>query len=222
MATCKWCGNSGFLVRVSDNGMCDRCESTQTPILHRGLEIIQDSLRLVDSGNTLQARVSRCQDIVRVAKELLPYEERGIPTCEPPPSELIPHFEHRRGEILSEHLGGEVKKILSRAESKTTPKSAMTEAEKAIVKIDEARSAYQVDHPDLDELERTVRRFLFQTELTGYLTEAEKAEGQGKKEEARTQYQEALLFLSNYWIDEEPHADRVREIEEKIRALQIE
>lgn len=222
MGTCKWCGTSGLLVKVSDHGMCNRCDSTQLPLLEQGVEIIQDSLRQLESEKSNKGRIGRFQDIVRVSRELLPYEERGIPTCSPPPSELIPHFLEKRAELLTHQVSSEVGRIMSRAKSKPTPRSALTEAGKAMEKIQEIRDAYQVEYSGLDELEESVRRFLHETELKGYLTEAEKAESGGNKEKAIGQYQEALSLLANDTLEEELQVDQVKEIEEKIRALQSE
>ena len=93
MGTCKWCGKSGWLVRVTKNGMCAGCHDTHTPRVLGKLRRVGDSIAIVDSGEVLKKRVERCEEIVRIARQLIPYEDRGIPLCNPPPSELIPRYE---------------------------------------------------------------------------------------------------------------------------------
>jgi len=185
----------------------------------RQVQIVQESQRLVESGKTLQTRVGRCDDIIRITGELILYEERGITVLNPPPSVLRSQYVKEREDIVTEHLKAEAQKILTRAELKATPRSAIAEATKAVIKIGEARNEYDVDNPALDELEHLVRRFLHQTELKGYLTEAEKAEFKGNNKKAIDQLQEALFFLKNDKIVDELQSSQIKEIEEKILQL---
>jgi len=219
MAACKWCGKSGWLLRVSTNGMCNVCESVHVPVVMRKWQILQESEQLVKAGKTLKTRLGRCDDIIRIAGELIPYEQKGITTTLPPPSKFRSAYIEERQEIVTDHIKSEVQKILTKAELRATPRTTISEATKAVLKIDEARNEHGVDNSTLDDLEHMIRRFIHTTELNGYLAEAEKAEFKGNARRALDQYQEALFFLRNDEIEDQLQSDRIGEIEQKIRKL---
>lgn len=104
MATCKWCERSGWLLSLSANGMCDTCEVTEVPLIVRRVEAIQESQSIVDSAGTFQARIESCDDIIRTAEELIPYELKGISVAEPPAAELKAAYEAERERIVAEQL----------------------------------------------------------------------------------------------------------------------
>ena len=100
MATCRWCEKSGWFLRLSDNAMCDICEATQVPAIVRQVEIVQQSQRLVESGKTLNTRVGRCDDIIRITGELIAYEEKDITVLFPAPSALRAQYIKEREDIV--------------------------------------------------------------------------------------------------------------------------
>jgi hypothetical protein len=222
MATCKWCGRSGWLLSISANGMCDTCEATEVPSIVRKVQIIQESQSLVESGKSFKARVDRCDDIIRIAEKLIPYELKGITVVEPPAAELKAGYELERRKIVTEHFQAEVQRILKRAELMGTPQSMVTEATKALLKIGEAREEFGVDDPILDESEHLTRHFIHKTQLSGYLQEAEKAEFKGNREKALDQYQEALFFLTTEGVNDGLRTVHEGEIESKIREPRAE
>ena len=116
----------------------------------------------------------------------------------------------------------EVRKILARAELRTTPRTKITEASKAILKIQDVRKEYGLNFPVLGELETNARRFMHQVELQGFLTEAEKAEFKGNRKKALDQYQEALFFLQRDDIDDRLQKNQIGDVEAKVRELSEE
>ncbi|MEE8592400.1 MAG: hypothetical protein V3T35_13880 [Spirochaetia bacterium] len=222
MATCKLCDKSSWLLRVSQDGVCYKCEAIQSQMIGRKVQIIRESADLVETGKTLKTRLGRCDDIIRIASELIDYEQRGIQTTDPPPSRLIDEFRVEKDNILIEHAREEVRKTLARAELRTTPRTQITEASKAILKIQDIRKEYGLDVPVLGELETNARRFMHRAELQGFLTEAEKAEFKGNKKKALDQYQEALFFLQRDDIDDRLQKNQIGDVEAKVRELSEE
>jgi len=172
MATCKWCGRSGWILPISANGMCDTCKATEVPLIVRLVQTLPEAQGVVDSTKAIRTRVERCDDLM------------------------------------------------------VTPESTVTEATEALLVIDEARRDYGVGHPILDESEHLARRFIQETQLDGYLREAEKEAfvGNGQKalghcQEALDHCQEALFFLSSEGMDGELRTEYEEKIERKTREL---
>lgn len=222
MATCKWCGRSGWLLRVSVNGMCDTCEVTEIPMIVRQVQIIQECQSAVESGKTFESRVEHCEEIIRIAEELIPYELKGITVSDPSAADLKAGYEAQREKIITEHVEAEVQRILARAKLMGSPQSMVTEATNALLKIAEARNEHGVDDPVLDESEHLVRSFIHETRLNGYLQEAEKEEFKGNRGKALDQYQEALFFLTTERVDSGLLREHTGRIESKIRELRGE
>lgn len=220
--TCRYCGRSGWFLSVSANELCDTCEPTYVPQIIRHLQIIRESQNLVETGKTLKTKVGRCEDVVANATALLPFEEKGVPTCSPPPSALIEAYTAERTAVVVEHTQEEVRKILTKAELKTSPRTKINAATKAVLKLDEARNEWGVDHPQLDAMEDTVRGFIHRAELDGYLEAAEKAEFKGQKKKALDQYQEALYFLRTDHVPDDEQSAQIADMERKIETLREE
>ncbi len=219
MATCKVCEKSSWLLRVSQDGVCYACEAIQNQIIDGKVQRIRESAELVETGKNLKTRLSKCDDIIRIASELIDFEQRGIHTTDTPPSRLVDEFRVEKNNVLIEHVREEVRKRLERAELRTTTRSQINEAAKAILKIQDIRKEYELDVPVLYELETNARRFMHRAELQGYMTGAEKAEFKGKPKKALDQYQEALFFLQRDDIDDRLQKHQIEDVEAKVREL---
>lgn len=219
MATCKWCGKSGWILPISANGMCDTCEATEVPLIVRLVQTLREAQGVVESTKAIRARVERCDDIIGIAEELIPYEVKGIAVVEPSAAELKSAYESERKMIVVEHFQAEVQRILARADLMVTPESTVTEATKALLVIDEARRDYGVGDPILDESEQLARRFIQKTQLDGHLREAEKEAFVGNGQKALGHCREALFFLTSEGMDGELRTEYEEKIESRIREL---
>ena len=222
MAGCKWCGKSGWLLRISANGMCDTCEATEIPVIVHRVKAIQEAQDMLGSSKVFETRVQKCEEIVGNAEDLLPYELKGITVVEPSAAEMRSAYEAEREKIVVDHFRAETERILARAGLLPTPQGMIAEATQALIKIDEARRDYGVDDPGLHESEHQVRRFIQTTQLRSNLEEARKEEFKGNREGALERYREALFFLTTEGTDHELRRENAGEIEERIRQLQDE
>jgi hypothetical protein len=222
MATCKWCDRSGWLLRISANGLCDACEATEVPVIVRKVQVLRECQDAVESVRTLKSRVERCDDVIGIAEELIPYELKGITVVDPSAAELKSAYEAKRRELVIEDARAEVGKILARAQLLATPRSRISEATKALLEIERARSDYGVHDPVLDESSHLAHRFIQETQLGAHLNEGEREEFKGNRAKALDHYQDALFFLEGKGVDEELRTEHAGRIQDRIRELRQE
>ncbi len=218
MAQCKMCGKSGWLLSVSNEGLCGTCYAVYINDIRQHPRVIQDCINLVADSKKLDTRLSRCDLLVERARVLLQYEEIGIETIKPSPSELISNYTSARNEIIIETVKANVEKCLGKAEVAATARTAVTQANNALFKITEAREDFG-NYPEFDKLEERVKCFSHETQLNEFIEKAKKAEFKGNKKKALDQYQEALYFLKTDEIDDSMQDEHIQEIEAKIKEL---
>jgi len=218
MAQCKRCGRKGFFLSVSENGLCESCESIVVMDIQQRGRIINDCIKLVNESKNMSTQLARYDLLREHTQVLLEYEHRGIPTISPSPSQFLSEYTTKRDQIVLEGVTAEVEKALARAEIATTPRTSINEANKALLKIREGKKELN-DKAKLDQLEDRIRHFSHEKQLNEYLEAARKAEFKGKKKKALDQYQEALYFLRSDDIDDSLQAEKIGEIEAKISEL---
>ena len=218
MAQCKMCGQKGFFLSVSENGLCKSCELIFVMDLQQRGRIINDCIKLVNESKNMSTKLSRYDLLKEHAQALLEYEHKGIPTISPSPSQFLSEYTIKRDQIVLESVTAEVEKALARAEIAITPRTSINEANKALLKIREGKKELN-DKAKLDQLETRIRHFSHEKQLNEYLKAARKAEFKGKKKKALDQYQEALYFLRSDDIDDSLQAEKIGEIEAKISEL---
>ena len=162
--------------------------------------------------------MSRAQVIIDHASELLRFEERGIPTVAPVPSELVAEYQSDQAEILAGAMEEALARARSKSELATTPAGKTNPLAKTLLDIQAART----DHPDvahggeLDRLEHQAKGLHHQARLATFVGAAEKAEFKGQLKKALDQYQEALFFLHNDDLDDELQIEEITAIQVKI------
>ena len=212
------CGQKGFFLSVSEDGLCKSCESIVVMDIQQRVRIINDCIKLVNESKNMSTQLSRYDLLREHAQVLLEYEQRGIPTISPPPSQFLSEYTIKRDQIVLEGVTAEVEKALARAEIAATPHTSINEANKALLKIREGKKELN-DKAKLDQLEARIRHFSHEKQLNEYLEADRKAEFKGKKKKALDQYQEALYFLRGDNIDDSLQAEKIGEIEAKISDL---
>ena len=218
MAQCKMCGHKGFFLSVSENGLCESCESIFVMDIQQRGRIINDCIKLVNESKNMSTKLSRYDLLREHAQALLEYEHKGIPTISPPPSQFLSEYTIKRDQIILESVTAEVEKALDKAEIASATRTCINEANKALLKIQEGKKELN-DKTKLDQLEDRIRHFSHEKQLNEYLEAARKAEFKGKKKKALDQYQEALYFLHGDDIDDSLQAEKIGEIEAKISEL---
>jgi cytidylate kinase len=219
MAKCAWCGKSGWLLLVNQQGLCKQCEQIIGLDVTQRFRIIRESQELVEKSKNLDTKLSRLDLIVEHATELLHYEEKGIHVITPPPSEIIQTTNEKRKELIISYVANKVSDLLHKAQLKTTVNSQVNEATKALLVIRDGRQKLGGTSNELDELEKEVKLFIHRAKLQGYLEAARKAEFKGQIKKALDQYQEALYFLRNDDVNDAIQTEEIAQIEGKIAAL---
>lgn len=218
MAQCKMCGQKGFFLSVSADGLCKSCAPIVVMDVEQRGRIINDCMELVDKSKKMDTRLHRCDLLLEHAQALLEYEHKGIPTVRPLPSQLLTEYTPLHDQIVLEGVTAEIEKALAKAELAATSRTSINEANKALLKIRDGKELLH-EPAKLDQIETRVRRFSHETQLNAYVEAARKAEFKGKKKNALDQYQEALYFLRNDEIDDSLQAEKIKEIEAKILEL---
>ena len=101
MATCKLCKRSGIFFKVNSEGLCENCYPTFLLSVESLLRIINESIKIIDESKNLKTRIKRCEIIVQRAGVLVKYEEAGIKTTKPSPSEYVKFYTAKKIELIS-------------------------------------------------------------------------------------------------------------------------
>jgi hypothetical protein len=135
MAECKWCGKQGFLVRTDENGLCKKCEQ------HAPLRIIPAAAKIklyydaAYEAKTASSKVSKFNAAISLAEFLLPYEKKGIPTCDPLPSAIIEECNSCKDEVIVEEMQQICDKALDRVRGAKSPKGIDAACNSGIKKL---------------------------------------------------------------------------------------
>ena len=215
---CKHCGKSGWLVRVSNNGLCKTCEFTVNSEVAERVRVINSSQDAIEKSKKLDTQLSRYDFMIDQLSELKKYEDRGISTTTPAPSELTRTFREKKDTIAVETLQSEFQRAQEKARTAATARSRTTPLTKMLLRVQDYRN--QVSSPEvLSELEATVSSLIHKTQLDGLLEAAKKAEFKGQKKKALDQYLEALYFLRTDDINDSLQQDNLKAIKSKIVEL---
>ncbi len=219
MAKCKFCGRGGLFLSLSQNGLCNNCESAVSLEVNSKIRVIQESIELVKNSKKLDTRLSRADVVIKLTSEIVDkFESKGIVMMDPPAGEVLQLYEEGRDEIIKDSLDGEYKTASAKSEVGTTAKAKINPLSKVLLKIQQykdelAKQGY------LDDLEKKINGDIHATQLYFFLDDAKKAEFKGNKKKALDKYLEALYFIKTDKIDDIKQQDTIVNIENKIRAL---
>ena len=218
MATCKFCQKSGWFLSVSPDGLCAACEIPVYQAIKSQVRVLQSSLKIAGSTKSLSTMLSRFGVAMDSCRELIPYERRGIPTTETPPSSALGIIENNRRARLLEWIEEEISAAVKKSEAATTPTARLRPYSKLLEHISTIYAAVP-DMNGLEDLETATRRAMDHTRLRSELERAEKFAFKGQKKRACDAYLDALYIIRT---DSVPDADQeadAAEIEGKIRVL---
>lgn len=218
MATCKYCGRSGFFLSVSKDGLCNSCSPIVLMDVQNKLRIINDSSRIIDESKNLKTKLSRCALIIQMATELLDYENKGIKVINPTPSVFIETYKNNRDEIILESIKQAIERAISKTKLAVTTKTKINELNKVLLLIQENKDEL-MDSSKTDLLEKELLEKKHKIQLDGFLEEAKKAAFKGQKKKALDQYKEALYFLKTDDIDDNLQKGYIKTINQKITEL---
>lgn len=216
MAQCRYCGRSGWLLSVDSAGLCSQCRPAYELTLSERSRVIEESREIIAASTKLDTRLSRCDVVIDHAKGLLDYQQHGVPTIDPPPSDLIRSMAALKDRLIVDGMRDVVVEAQRKADVAQTVKTKAGALRKALLAVREYGA--KASNPGVvRHFEQDLQRRIARTELAGYLDEAQKAEFKGNRKKALDQYYEALYFLNHEHASE--LQDQRSHVEAKITAL---
>ena len=218
MGQCRFCGRKGLFLSVDSNGLCGDCAPSIVLDITQRARIINDSLKLARQGKTFLTRLSRCDLLLEHAEHLLQYEQKGIPTLAPLPSEILSDFKPYRDDLILEEAHQAAKKAKAKAQVAATTTSKHNALGSGLLKVKEIMQ--NSSDPSIGEtIELELKSLIHKAKLDGFLEAARKAEFKGNKKKAIDQYQEALYFIRNDDVPDDQQSQYIEEIESKLKGL---
>ena len=218
MAKCKWCETGGLFRKVDPSGLCRDCQHLNHEIRSR-VRVIKDSAELAENGKTYKTRVSRFDLLVEHLEFLIQFEEKGIPTTSPSPSELLDKIRDTRLDLVGSEVARIVDKALQKSELAKTLGAKERAITSAILQVRETAEAASVDVSAFDSEARQLQGELHRVRLDEYIHAAQKAEFKGNTKKAIDQYQEALYYLQNDQIDDSMQTEQISKLKAKLSEL---
>ncbi len=214
MRKCKWCGNSGWLLKISREGLCQKCESeVKMRVLHT-TRILNENLNLMRRAKELDTRLAKGQDAIKQLQELIPYYQKGLVKLQPSPQELVARIYMTERKITSQHIETLFKAALIQAEK------APTDVAKGqyLTQVVEAIEKYKGQLGKTNEL-RWRNRLERDREKLLVSGNKKKEEGKGRRAKAINQYIEALDMLRADDNGDPENKNRIEQIKKRIREL---
>jgi hypothetical protein len=219
MGTCRYCGKGGLFRAVDVNGLCDGCRRPVLLSISSTRRVLDESIKLAQTGKTLSTRLGRWDLIVEKAEHLLEFERRGIPTFDPPPSQLIVIAKRERRAALIAGLQEELASAEGKVELAATPTARVNAFAKTVEAIQEARRSSVGDEEldrELQALEEKARTRRREVQLENMLDVARKAQFKGQIAKAIDGYRDVLYELER---DPGEHTSEIAALESLISEL---
>jgi hypothetical protein len=219
MGQCKWCGKSGFLFSVNENGICPNCQNFIKMDIQNRIRILFDSLKIVKDTKNIDTFISRLDLIIQHSKELIKYEEKGIPTTDRPPSEIYNYFQSKRDSIIVDKLETEYISLNKSLELPSVgSKKKVNDLNKLLLKSMEIKPKLK-NSEILSNFENKIKRQINNIQFNSFLEEAQKAEFKNNKKGALSKYYEALYFLQHDLVDDSLQNEQISKLKTKIIEL---
>ena len=220
MGQCKLCGKSGFFVMTDYYGLCGACAQVVKGDVQQRRRIIEDCVRLIETGKTFKTKLSRCDLLIEHMQVLAEYQAKGmIDETNPPASQLVQQNTEFRDSMILEEIDELVSKADAKAGVATTPRTKANAYSAMLLKVRELTEMLS-DSGKGAPYEHQLQMGAHGALLDGYIDEARKAEFKGNTKKALDRYQEALYFVKNDDIPDEQQTAQIQELEAKIQELQ--
>lgn len=141
MAKCKMCDKKGIFLKVSKVGLCEGCNTILFSRVTQTHRIMSDCIKIIDKSNNLDTKLSRCDLLLSHINDLIYYEDKGITTIHPAPSELAEKYTKIRNDVFIENARLTVEKHLNKANKSKTPKTKIKYAKVALEKLNEFKAS---------------------------------------------------------------------------------
>lgn len=218
MAQCKWCERKGLFLRVDKNGLCKNCLPIILPDIQRRVQLINDSMSVIEHSRKFDTKLSRMELIISLAEELQEYEEKGIPSLTPHPSALLIQMQEEKNNLIMEEIEILIEQVNDKISVINNQTTKINHLSKTLIKIKEYQK-HLSDPRRIDSYVKEILDRIHNLQLTNYLDLAKKAEFKKQYKKALDQYYEALYFLKNDDIDDSLQMNHIHFIEYKIAEL---
>lgn len=106
MSKCAWCGKKGFFLFVDRNGLCHSCWQAVYSDIEQIRKLILESKEVLGESGSFKSRLSGVDSILDHLQALKKYEEKGILSVQPSPSELEAHYKELKNDFMDENILG--------------------------------------------------------------------------------------------------------------------
>jgi hypothetical protein len=218
MATCKLCDKSGWFLRLSKEGLCKSCRPGYMDEMRKRANLMGTYAEAIEKSQDLDTILTNLKLGIENFQALVPYEEKGIHTTKPPPSECLANWTAKKGDVVVTTF----RHFLSEARSDARDSATLEGRVGPIAKLAEGLPKYETEIDDksaLDALRVDIRTEIA-VQTADFHTEAGKgAEGRDETAAALDHYRQALSALKADGVDAASQQQQITQIEGKIAAL---
>lgn len=132
---CRWCGKAGIFLSINSDGLCKKCEPLVRKDVYSNGKIIQDAEKLLENSVDDNIAIKQYRLILNKAKEILKYEQKGIPTYSTLPSEIIKKYVSKHDKLIMESMPKKVNDALKISQSALMPLKSIIMVNRAIQNI---------------------------------------------------------------------------------------
>jgi hypothetical protein len=165
MDTCILCGKD--FVRSSEKvrELCQGCNLVLDIDIREKSRAMRRCEHLVDTSGNHRARLHQCLILVQKAKWLQRYENLGIQTIVPPPSQWISRFNAKYDDIIMERILEEVDEVMALSEREALPGALDGQINRILQKIEEGKRLF-LDKTKSESLNARIKNYVYNNLLT--------------------------------------------------------
>ena len=155
MTVCHLCNTSGRYLRTNSQGLCQACERTWAKEVKKYGQTIDESMKIIQTSRTLNARLSHIRIAMRSCRKLHAYERRNVETITPPPRMMMQRLDRIQTEIIQSFLRDELAKASARSQKAKSRADKISPFDNILKKMVEFRRELS-DGREIEPLKREV------------------------------------------------------------------
>jgi len=217
MASCKLCGNMGWLFSLTPNGLCDECERLVSMQLEQRERIIEEEARGAESTVNPQSKLAHLDVQVENLAAMAHLEEQGIRKAEGASSRLRKSLAER-DELIAKTARAELNEVLHSVRAAADAEAKLRFYSRLLLRLQDYEERL-ADKKPITAVVSRVRSAMARIRLNILLDDAARAERQGKPQEAARLYRDAATEFKALETDSPERAGRIAKLEEKAEKL---
>lgn len=218
MAGCRYCGCSGWLSALTQDGLCGNCEHLVSSELEQRVRTLAESEKGAADTQNASTKLDRMDLAVAQLEALASYERKGIRTPVESPERRLKEAQRERDALLMRTAKEDLDAVMRavRADGEAERKAKLLGDFRLRLKDYTARA---VSKGPLPALERKVRAAAWKVLLDARLNAARLADKEGRGDVAARAYREALTLLSSPDAGGSLLTEQRLKIQERLEAL---